>query len=175
MCTYNQIFCSLHLLRRASSHLSNNKSLGPMSCKLSLQGLSIRIGQQVSCLCDNAAVIVAVNKGSARDPALSHLLWLLAFASAVLDIYIKACHFPGVLNRSADILSRNRVQLFFHLTPQASPILAIIPPELRELVINKELSLTSLTRWHCGAWKAALHLPPSRCTNQPRGATHSSV
>ena len=87
-------------------------------------------GQRVCCLCDNAAVVAAVNKGAARDPSLSHLLRLLAFATVTLDVQVTACHFPGVYNTSADALSRGRLQLFFSLNPQASPVPTIIPLKL---------------------------------------------
>ena len=60
-------------------------------------------GKPVCCLCDNTAVVAAVNKRSAKDPTLSHLLHILAFAVAVLDINITACHLPGVQNTSADL------------------------------------------------------------------------
>ena len=134
-------------------------------------------GQRVCCLCDNAAVVAAVNKGSAKDPALSHLLRLLAFASAVLDVYITACHFPGVLNVAADALSRNRLQQFFLLNPQAAPVPAIIPPELRELVLNRELSWTSphwMALWS-NCWRAALRLPPANRISQPSVAMQHSA
>ena len=130
-------------------------------------------GQRICCLCDNAAVVAAVNKGSARDPALAHLLRLLAFASAVLDVYVMACHFPEVYNVSADAMSRNRLQQFFLLNPQASPVPAIIPPELRELVLNRELSWTSphwMALWS-NCWRAALRLPPENRTSRPSVAT----
>ena len=54
-----------------------------------------------------------------------------------------ARHLPGVQNASADALSRNKMQTFFSLNPQASPIPSIIPPELQELVLNRSLLWTS--------------------------------
>ena len=134
-------------------------------------------GQRVCCLCDNAAVVAAVNKGAARDPTLAHLLRILAFATAVLDIYVTACHYPGVNNTSADALSRDRLPLFFSLNPQASPVPAIIPPELQELVLNRELHWTSpswMGLWSA-SWTAALRLPPARRTSQLSGDSQPSV
>ena len=101
-------------------------------------------GKRVVGLCDNSAVVAAVNKGSARDPSLSHLLRTLAFLVAVLDISLSACHIPGSENISADALSRDIACLFLSLNPQASPISTIIPPELLELVFNQALHWTSL-------------------------------
>ena len=125
-------------------------------------------GQRICCLCDNMAVVAAINKGAARDPMLAHLLRLLAFSTAVLDIHVAACHLPGVHNTSADALSRGRLQHFFYLNPQASPVPTIILTELRELVFNRELSWTSPTwmgLWSA-SWTAALRLPPARPINQ---------
>ena len=44
------------------------------------------VGKHVRFLCDNMAVVAAVNKEAARDPTLSHLLRILAFVAAVLDL-----------------------------------------------------------------------------------------
>ena len=71
------------------------------------------VGRHICCLCDNTAVVAVVNKGTAMDSALSHLLRLLAFALAVLDITLTARHLPWAQNTSADVLSRNNLQLFF--------------------------------------------------------------
>lgn len=134
-------------------------------------------GQRICCLCDNMAVVAAINKGAARDPVLAHLLRLLAFSTAVLDIHVAACHLPGVHNTSADALSRDRLQHFFYLNPQASPVPTIIPTELRELVFNRELSWTSPTwmgLWSA-SWTAALRLPPARPINRLNVVTQPSV
>ena len=70
-------------------------------------------GQHVWFLCDSMAVVAVVNKGAARDPTLSHLLRILAFVAAVLDLHVSARHLPGLQNSSADALSRDRLPLFF--------------------------------------------------------------
>ena len=100
-------------------------------------------GGKVCCLCDNAAVVAAVNKGSARDPALMRLIRLLTLLCAILNITVTAQHFPGVQNASADTLSRNKLPVYFRLNPQASPVPAILPNELQELVFNRSLWWTS--------------------------------
>ena len=79
-------------------------------------------GGHVRFLCDNAAVVMAVNRGSARDPSLSHLFRILALVTAILGIHTTAKHLPGTQNTSADALSRNKLPLFFSLNPQASPV-----------------------------------------------------
>ena len=113
--------------------------------------------------------MAVVNKGAARDSALSHLLRILAFALAVLDITLTARHLPGAQNTSVDALSRNNLPLFFSVNPQASPVPAVIPSQLRELVFKRAL------RWSSPNWTvllsascdAALHLPPAQPTVQP--------
>ena len=52
-------------------------------------------------MCDNAAVVTAVNKGLAKDPNLAHLHRTLAFTTAVLDNPIRASYLAGVHNTSA--------------------------------------------------------------------------
>ena len=134
-------------------------------------------GRHVVCLCDNSAVVAVVNKGGAKDPTLSHLLRILAFVAAVLDLHITARHLPGIQNASADALSRNKVQTFFSLNPQAAPVPAIIPPELRELVTNRSLLWTS-PAWMSllgVSWISALRLPPAQLTDQPSAGTQSSA
>ena len=42
-------------------------------------------GKNVRCLCNNMAVVTAVNKRSARDPTLAGLLCTLAFVAAYLS------------------------------------------------------------------------------------------
>lgn len=133
--------------------------------------------KHVCCLCDNAAVVVVVNKGAARDPTLSHLLRTLAVTTAVLNVYVSASHVPGVKNAAADALSHNHLPLFFSLVPQTSLVPAIIPPELRSLVLDCELQWTSPS-WK-GLWStsftAALRLPPAQSTSRLNAATHTSV
>ena len=118
--------------------------------------------KSVLCLCDNTAVVAALNKRTARDPTLAGLLRTLAFAAATLDITIRAQHLPGVQNTSADALSRNNLPVFFSLNPQASPVPAIVPPELKELVFNRSLQWTSpswtrLLRAFYGSQHCACH------------------
>ena len=59
--------------------------------------------------CDNLALVEAINKGSSKDKLVMHLLRCLWFFTAYLDISITASHLPGVLNTSADVLSRNQM------------------------------------------------------------------
>ena len=134
-------------------------------------------GLVVCCRCDNAAVVATINKGSARDPALTRLLHILALLCAVLNVTITARHLPGAENTSVDALSRNNLQLFSVLNPQASPIPAVIPKELLELVFNKSLLWTS-PDWmglFSATLVAALRLPLAQLISQPNDTTSPSA
>ena len=121
------------------------KELVPIVLAVALWGPQW-VGKKVCALCDNMSVVCAVNKKSARDPALSTLLRILCIMCAIHNIYLVSRHLPGVENPSADALSRDRLNLFFSLNPQASPLPTFIPTPLRELVLNQELNCAS-QRW----------------------------
>ena len=56
--------------------------------------------------CDNTGVVAAINKGSAREPFVMHLLHCLWFFTAHFDFSIVAEHIAGAQNCAADHLSR---------------------------------------------------------------------
>jgi len=70
--------------------------------------------------CDNLALVKAINKGSFKDNMVMHLLRYLWFFAAYFDISITACHLPGILNTSTNMLSRNQMHQFFQLHPEES-------------------------------------------------------
>lgn len=134
-------------------------------------------GRHAQCLCDNMAVVAAVNKEASIDPILAHLLRILAFAAVVLDLRVTARHLPGVQNISADALSCNNLHLFFSLNPQVSPAPHIIPPELQQLVFSQNLYWTSPS-WMAllsTSWITALHLPHAQHTDRPSAGTSPSA
>ena len=88
------------------------KELTPIIVAVVLWG-PLWAGLKVWCLCDNIAVVYAVNKGTAKDPQLMRLLHILAFWCAMFIIVLLAQHIPGVLNTSADALSRNNYVLSY--------------------------------------------------------------
>ena len=87
-------------------------------------------GQSVLCRCDNNAVVEVINRQSAREPLLCHLLRCLFFASARFDFRIAAQHTPGATNIAADALSRNNLPLFFLQVPHASLQPTTVPRDL---------------------------------------------
>ena len=84
--------------------------------------------------CDNANLVIAINKGSSKDKFVMHLLRSLSFFVAHFDIYLTATHLPGVINVTADHLSRGNLQQAFQATPTLSPVRTVIPPTAFQLI-----------------------------------------
>ena len=78
--------------------------------------------RKIEFTCDNCSVVEAVKKGSLKDIMAMHLLQCLWLLTAIFDIQISVPHIPGVLNTSADLLSRNQLKQFLMLHPQASTV-----------------------------------------------------
>ena len=93
--------------------------------------------------CDNSSVVAAVNKGSAKEPTVMHLLRSLWFFVAYYNIYLIATHIPGVANLTADCLSRCQMQSFFTLNPQASKTPTPLPPSLVQIITPAGTDWTS--------------------------------
>ena len=75
----------------------------------------------VTCHCDNEAVVHVINKGSARDLALTHLMCHIPFYIDILQFSLSAIHIAGSANTAVDALSRNDLTAFFLSLPQANP------------------------------------------------------
>ena len=152
------------------------KELAPIVVAVALWGHLWR-GRRICCYCDNVAVVFALNKGSARDPQLMCLLRALFFFSAVQGISLSARHIAGVLNESADALSRGNISMFFSINPQARPQPSLVPQELLELVFNRNLLWTSptWTRLFAAILRAASLPPHSPPTSQLNAATQHSA
>ena len=84
--------------------------------------------------CDNTGVVAAINKGSAKEPFVMHLLRCFWFFTAHFDIAIFAEHIAGAKNCAADHLSRNNLQCFFSSAPQARLLATPLPPEALEIM-----------------------------------------
>ena len=84
--------------------------------------------------CDNTAVVAAVQKGTAKDDLVMHLLRCLWFFTAYYDTTITIEHIAGVANVAADQLSRNNTHSFFSSYPQANRLPTLLPPELLQIV-----------------------------------------
>ena len=84
--------------------------------------------------CDNAGVVAAIRKGSAKEALVMHLLRSLWFFAAYFDIHMYAIHIPGACNVAADQLSRYNMSNFFHSNPQANLLPTPLPLELLQIV-----------------------------------------
>ena len=84
--------------------------------------------------CDNANLVIAINKGSSKDKFVMHLLRSLSFFVAHFDIYITASHLPGVINVTADHLSRGNTSQAFKVTPTLTQYPTIIPSSAFRLI-----------------------------------------
>ena len=127
-------------LRWADQMLAHNitrKELVPIVIAAAIWGLQWR-GSTVQVLCDNAAVVSILNSNTSRDKEVMHLLRCLAFISAKFQFILVASHLPGQLNTAADALSRNRVDVFRSIMPQAEELPTEIPTALLELLLLKK-------------------------------------
>ena len=93
---------------------------------------------------DNLAVVSHLNKQSAKNPLLSHLLWCLFFFSAFYKFHFSAEHIPGISNTAANALSRDNIHLFSLLVPQV--LQATVPSSIQELLLLEAPDWTS-PRW----------------------------
>ena len=91
--------------------------------------------QSVLFECDNSSVVAALSNGSAKDNVVMHLLRVLWFFIAYYDIELIPKHIPGVVNCTANHLSRHNMQCIFSLNPQASATSTPIPPSLQALLM----------------------------------------
>lgn len=101
-------------------------------------------GITVQVLCDNMAVVAILNQNTSRDQEVMHLLRCLAFITAKFQFIIAASHIPGVKNTSADALSRNKLDIFRSLHPQADEAPSQISAALLDLLL---LSKPDWTSW----------------------------
>ena len=104
--------------------------------------------QHVVCRCDNMSVVIATNKGSAREPSgiVMHLLRTLSFISAAFGFMISIEHVLGVDNVLADAISRNNVASLFSQVPDLAHQSSPIPEQLWTLLVLEQPDWLS-TRW----------------------------
>ena len=77
---------------------------------------------------------------------MAHMLRCLFFLEARFQLTLTAAHIPGVDNRAADAISRNRLELFFDLIPQAQRSPSPVPGELVQRLVAQE-------QWTSDAWR----------------------
>ena len=95
-------------------------------------------GRTILFRCDNSSVVAAVNKGTAKESIVMHLLRCLWFFTAFYDISLLCEHIAGKQNDLADHISRNHLQAFLCLNPQAT-FPTPIPPPLHQLLVSPSI------------------------------------
>jgi len=88
------------------------------------------VRQRVMFQCDDSSVVTSLQKGSSKDSTSMHLLRCLLFLKAHYDIDLVCEHISGSTNNTADHLSRNLVQAFHSMNPEASLCSTPLPSEL---------------------------------------------
>ena len=125
----------------SEAHISV-KELTPVVLAVALWGRRWSHGG-VRVLSDNTATVAAINNQTSRIDQSAHLLRCLAFFSAHFQCVISAEYLPGRHNTLADALSRNNLQLFRSLSPQAHQSPTPIPAALLHLLIVEQPDWTS--------------------------------
>ena len=134
-------------------------------------------GKSILCRCDNEAVVAIINTGTSKDCEAMPLMRCLFFITAKHNLLLTATHFPGSINILADALSRNNLQLFLSLSPQALPNPDPIPPALIDLLTISRLDWTS-PAWSSmfnATFKPPSPKAPSPPTQQPIAGTSTSA
>ena len=123
------------------------KELVPIIISCAVWGKSLA-KKRVEFQCDNQSLVTAINKGTAKDTLVMHLLRCLWFFTALFDIDITATHIAGVNNKAADMLSRNHMRRFFTVHPEALQYPTQVPVSLVSLITPQKLDWTSLSVLH---------------------------
>ena len=139
-----QAWFQLKWAQQLLGHSITIKELIPVVIAAAIWGHKWR-GSTVQIMCDNAAVVNILNQNSSRDREVMHLLRCMAFITAKFQFLITASHIPGIENTAADALSRDKVDLFHSICPQADHAPSAIPASLLDLLV---LSKPDWTSWH---------------------------
>ena len=111
------------------------KELYPILVAASLWG-SYWSGKRVRVACDNASVVIAINKGYSKHKVLGEMLRALTFYSMRHNFFLQAQHIPGRLNIESDLLSRLQVEKFLIANPLARDLRATVIED--PLIISRE-------------------------------------
>ena len=118
------------------------KELLPIVLSTAIWGPSLST-HKVLYQCDNSSVVAAINKGSARNTVVMHLLRSLWFFTSHYDIDLVCQHIAGVVNTAADHLFRYNNSSFFSQNPDASLVPTPFPAPLLEIISLPGLDWTS--------------------------------
>ena len=134
-------------------------------------------GKQVLFLSDNESVVSVLNTRAAKDKQLVHLSCCLFFFAAMHQFTFVSKHIAGKKNGAADALSRNQLNTFFSLIPQALPEPSFVPQALVKLLWEHP------TEWTSPLWRqlfknsihAVLQNQQTEPTHQLKNVSSSSV
>ena len=105
-------------------------------------------GCTVRCMSDNEAVVSVIRTGSCEEGHMAHMLRCLFFLEARFGFAVLAAHVPGSLNTWADAMSRNHLDVFNSLDPQASSTPIQVPTAVVEGLSHTHTWISlSWTRW----------------------------
>ena len=120
------------------------KELLPILVAAAVWGARWR-GSLVRCHCDNQAVVAVVKGGYCREQGMAHLLRCLFYLEAKFNFVLTSVHVPGVENSAADAVSRNKMDAFFVVVPQASRVPCPVPEGVVSTLVDREC-------WTYGDW-----------------------
>ena len=152
------------------------KELVPIVAAVALWGKHWR-GSRVRALCDNMAVVAGINLGRVRDKKVMHLLRCLHFYCAEFGVSLTASHLPGSRNQAADAISRNRLNAFFTLVPQAPRSPSVVPDALGRILLATPVSWTSplwRRQFRTSLGEVLLHQPPDHTAPGPSATGNSA-
>ena len=92
-------------------------------------------------------MVAVINSRYSRDDELMHLLHSLFFFEAIFEFHMQASHIPGVHNRLADALSRDKLSSSL---PKAF-VMEQSPSSISTTLL--ELLQDSQTDWTSAAWR----------------------
>lgn len=79
---------------------------------------------------------------------MAHMLRCLFFLEAKFSLTLTAVHVPGVDNGAADAISRDKMDVFFRLVPQAQRVPCLVPKDLvGRLVVEEQWTSDVWRRW----------------------------
>ncbi len=84
-----------------------------------------------------------VNSGTSKNPHATNLVRCLSFLAATYEFRMSAVHLRGIHNTLADALSRNNLNLFRSLHPQANRDAVPIPTAALDLILLQEPDWTT--------------------------------
>ena len=118
------------------------KEMVPIIIAAAIWGRSWK-GKLIICHCDNQSVVAVINSRYSRDDELMHLLCTLFFFEAIFEFHMQASHIPGVDNRLADALSRDKLSSFLPKAYAMEQSPSSIPSTLLELLQDLQTDCTS--------------------------------